>query len=375
MVARKTTKRAKVKPTFSRRARTGFAAAPQDNFRNFNDYVRTEVDKKDVISKIKSYIRKVVPKADARIAMDAPEWSFAGLPLLASTIVWKEMDKEFPAWWDADKVLNKHVKELLARGRAKQAEKANKPEETGPVKKTIQEIIQERTSEFIGGIDNVVDNWETAGDYSVYDELKKIDAPYNMAKTAFVYYTPQINEINELINDKPEDLIEAYSGWSTSRRKKYLKFLTELCAEIEKYMASKKALRATRKPKVKTADKQVEKLNYAKESKEYKLTSITPTSIIGAMRLYTFNTKYRELTEYVCQKAIGFEVKGTTILGLDADLCRSTRLRKPDEFIPIILSKSSTQINKEWSKLTTKTSKNVNGRINKDVIILRALAK
>ena len=375
MVARKTTKRAKVKPTFSRRARTGFAAAPQDNFRNFNDYVRTEVDKKDVISKIKSYIRKVVPKADARIAMDAPEWSFAGLPLLASTIVWKEMDKEFPAWWDADKVLNKHVKELLARGRAKQVEKANKPEETGPVKKTIQEIIQERTSEFIGGIDNVVDNWETAGDYSVYDELKKIDAPYNMAKTAFAYYTPQMNEINELVNDKPEDLLEAYSSWSTSRRKKYLKFLTELCAEIEKYMASKKALRATRKPKVKTADKQVEKLNYAKESKEYKLTSITPTSIIGAMRLYTFNTKYRELTEYVCQKAIGFEVKGTTILGLDADLCRSTRLRKPDEFIPIILSKSSTQINKEWSKLTTKTSKNVNGRINKDVIILRALAK
>ena len=93
------------------------------------------------------------------------------------------------------------------------------------------------------------------------------------------------------------------------------------------------------------------------------------------MRLYTFNTKYRELTEYVCQKTIGFEVKGTTILGLDADLCRSTRLRKPDEFIPTILSKSSTQINKEWSKLTTKTSKNVNGRINKDVIILRALAK
>tara|TARA_R100000541_G_scaffold1705_5_gene6597 strand:+ start:13258 stop:14385 length:1128 start_codon:yes stop_codon:yes gene_type:complete len=375
MVARKTARKVKVKPTFSRRAQTGFAAAPQDNFRDFNDYVRTEVDKKDVISKIKSYIRKSVPKADARIAMDAPEWSFAGLPLLASTIVWKEMDKEFPAWWDADKVLKKHVKELLARGRAKQAEKANKPEEAGLVKKTIQEIIQERTSEFIGGIDNIVDNWETAGDYSVYDELKKIDAPYNMAKTAFAYYTPQVNEINELVNDKPEDLLEAYSSWSTSRRKKYLKFLTELCAEIEKYMASKKALRATRKPKVKTADKQVEKLNYAKESKEYKLTSITPTSIIGAMRLYTFNTKYRELTEYVCQKAIGFEVKGTTILGLDADLCRSTRLRKPDEFIPAILSKSSTQINKEWSKLTTKISKNVNGRINKDVIILRALAK
>jgi len=375
MVARKTARKVKVKATFSRRARTGFAAAPQDNFRDFNDYVRTEADKKDVISKIKSYIKTVLPKADARIAMDAPEWSFAGLPLLASTIVWKEMDREFPVWWDAEKVLKKHVNELLSRGRAKQAEKSNKPEEAGLVKKTIQEIIQERTSDFIASVDNIVDSWETAGDYSVYDELKKIDAPYNMAKTAFAYYTPQMNEINELVNDKPEDLLEAYSNWSTSRRKKYLKFLTELCAEIEKYMASKKALRATRKPKVKTADKQVEKLKFLKESKEYKLTSITPTSIIGAMRIYTFNVKYREITEYVCEKAIGFEVKGTTIVGLDADLCRSTRLRKPDEFIPAILSKSSTQINKDWSKLTTKTTKNVNGRINKDVIILRALAK
>ena len=79
MVARKTARKVKVKPTFSRRARSGFEAAPQDNFRDFNDYVRTEVDKKDVISKIKSYIRKAIPKADVRIAMDAPEWSFAGL--------------------------------------------------------------------------------------------------------------------------------------------------------------------------------------------------------------------------------------------------------------------------------------------------------
>jgi hypothetical protein len=93
------------------------------------------------------------------------------------------------------------------------------------------------------------------------------------------------------------------------------------------------------------------------------------------MRLYTFNVKYKELTEYVCQKSIGFEVKGTTILGLDADLSRSTKLRKPDDFIKAVLTKSANQIRKEWSELTTKTKDKVNGRINKDTILVRVMAK
>ena len=74
-------------------------------------------------------------------------------------------------------------------------------------------------------------------------------------------------------------------------------------------------------------------------------------------------------------ESIGFEVKGTTILGLDADLSRSTKLRKPDDFIKAVLTKSANQIRKEWSELTTKTKDKVNGRINKDTILVRVMAK
>tara|TARA_Y100000389_G_scaffold169851_1_gene176474 strand:+ start:13382 stop:14515 length:1134 start_codon:yes stop_codon:yes gene_type:complete len=367
----------KSKKTFSRKARTGFAAAPTDSFRNFNDYIRVDVDKKDVIAKIKGYLKITLSKSDAALANQAPDWAFSGLPLLASTIAWKEMDNEFPSWWDAEKVLSKHVRELVQRGKRKLAEAENKDESVDIPRKSIQEIVQERTSEFIGGIDVVIDNWDTMIDdksFSIYDELKKIDAPYNMAKTVYEYYTPQLKEMQELINNKSEDLVEAYSHMSVRDRKQFAKFLEQIVSDADKFMTAKKATRKARKPKVKTADKQVEKVKYLKDSNEFKIASINPSSVIGAMRVYVFNVKYKALTELVCQQRGGFTVKGTTLQGIDVEQSRSTKLRKPELFLPIVLSKTPKQIDKEWGNLTTKTNDG-NGRLNSDTIILRAINK
>ena len=87
-----------------------------------------------------------------------------------------------------------------------------------------------------------------------------------------------------------------------------------------------------------------------------------------------FNTKTRVITEYVTNSAKGFEVSGTTLKNIDTSSSRSTRLRKPDAFLPIILKKTANQINKEWQSLTTKTTV-PNGRINKDTVLLRVLDK
>jgi len=380
MVARKLKVAKKAKVSFSRRKSTGFAAAPQSNFRDFNDYCRTDLDKKDCSSKIKSYLKLTLPKAQAQIALQAPEWAFTSIPFVAATIAWKEMKNEFPVWWDAEKCLNRHVGEIVERGKATGAKKEIEVLVPGLVKKSIQDIVKEKTSEFIAGIEAIIDGYTPSDHknqmtYSVYTEMKKIDAPYNMAKAIVDYYTPQRDEVKELIDMKTPDLVEAYAFLSIPERKKWLEFLNLLITDAEKYMASKKAIRATRAPKVKTADKQVEKMKYAKDSSEFKLTSINPTSIIGAMRLYTFNVKSRTLSEYVCEKAVGFEVKGTTLVGIDNDLSRSVRLRKPDEFMPTVLSKNANLINKEWMTLKTKTSNDINGRINKDTILIRVMAK
>lgn len=80
------------------------------------------------------------------------------------------------------------------------------------------------------------------------------------------------------------------------------------------------------------------------------------------------------LTEYVSSSTSGFEVKGTSIKNIDVEQSKSVRLRKPELFLPIVLSKTVKQISNEWGKLTTKSSV-PNGRINKDTILLRVMDK
>ena len=96
--------------------------------------------------------------------------------------------------------------------------------------------------------------------------------------------------------------------------------------------------------------------------------------IVGKKRLLTFNTKYKELCKYVTEDPRGFTVKGTTIQNFDADISRSIKLRKPDEFLPIAQNKTAKQIDTAWKGLTTKTGKPT-GRLNAETILLRMFEK
>ena len=143
-----------------------------------------------------------------------------------------------------------------------------------------------------------------------------------------------------------------------------------MLGDLDKIKAASKATRKPRKPQVRTADKQIKQLKYLKEDNDYKLVSVDPLTVPGSYRLYTFNVKNRELCEYVTTAANGFEIKGTTIQNFDPDQSRKTRLRKPNEFLPIALKKTPNQINKEFNKLSTKVNE-PSGRINGDTILLR----
>jgi hypothetical protein len=80
------------------------------------------------------------------------------------------------------------------------------------------------------------------------------------------------------------------------------------------------------------------------------------------------------VTEYVTESTNGFEISGSTIKNFTKGLSRTICLRKPLDFLPIVLQKTPKQINDAWQTLKTKT-KVPNGRINKDTILLRVLDK
>jgi len=373
------TKRKKVKKTFSRRLHTTWAGCPIDSFWAFKDHARMEIDKKEVAKTLRAYVRENFKK-EKETLLAAPEWAFTMAYYVGATIEWEKLGHEFPEKWDAKGAINRYIDELRQHGKRALEEKPKTDVVPEIRKPSIAEIIANRTRDFIGAIEEVIDDFYKGihidiENYSVFNELQKVDAPYNMAKSVYDYYTPILAEAEEINSKKcPADLAEGYSHWNAKKKREYEALLKAIVADAESYMLSKKAKRAVRIAKPQTADKQVKSFKYAKDSAEFKLTSINPVQIIGAQRLYTFNVKSRMLTEYLCKSGKGFEVKGSTLQHVDDLNSRQVRLRKPEEMLPTVLKKQPKEVEKVWKTLTTKTS-TPNARINKDTIILRVLDK
>lgn len=371
---------------FARRPKTGLAAAPVTSFQDFNYYIRNECDNKEISTTIKNYIKEIFPKNEASyLITHNPEWMFYHPVWIASSILWLKKEFPLPDNWNFTRAWDEYVENLKKKAEENYVETDDKdtPE---VVRKSPTEIIKEKTNDYLGeNVEGLIDDFIAGkhdGKFSMFNELKKVEASAQMARNIKDVYTPLQADLQELVDlptasqqdDMQSQLAEGYSFMSKPQQKKFLAFITEIINDCDNFLNTKKATRKTRVKKPRTADKQVAKLKYKKEDNEYKLASIDPMSIPGSFRLYVFNTKNRTLSELVTIKADGLEVKGTTIQGIDVEQSRSTKLRKPEDFLKIVLKKTPLQINKEWSNLTTKTTA-ANGRINEDTILLRVVDK
>ena len=246
--------------------------------------------------------------------------------------------------------------------------------------KTAIEILAEKTSDFIAKVEWVVDQYISGvqseiQDYSVYDELKKINAPKTLVQRVIEYYTPLLNELEELVTHKTPDLLEGYKHLKTVASKRdYLAFIKNIIDECQKFLNASVAakVRAVRQPRVKKkipVEKLVARVKYQKESNEYKLTSINPVNIIGALDVYLFNTKYRRLVQLVAASVEGFSIKGTTIINI-SDTCSSKTLRKPEDALMEFGKATKARASKMFIDLKTKAG-SANGRLNEETIILK----
>lgn len=201
-------------------------------------------------------------------------------------------------------------------------------------------------------------------------QLHKIKgAGINMFKEKIQF---EYDLVSDAYHKKCEQAVEAYSHIKKGDQRKMLDLLTGILDDIDRLKANTKVTRIPRAKKPKASDKQIEKLNYKAQDDEAKLVSINPIMIPGKNKLFVYNTKQRVITVYSNDSAAGFEVKGSTVYNWDDKTSMSTTLRKPDDILPQILTKTEKQIEKVLSSLTTKVKKPT-GRINKDCILLRVL--
>lgn len=360
------------------RAKTGLAAAPLDSFSKLRFYFHYEMDAKEISPIIKGWIKSEFSKEDAKAILANPEYHFTMHAHFAACIFWNslnlEIDDEHYKKWPT--VAHSYYEDILESGKAILKEKAESTSDsTSNVVKLNphQRLMNKINDTIMTDIELLFEDWADGEKNSLdlYAQFKKHGLTGSATEPVRKQVELQLTEYRDAYSGDCADAVEGWSHVTKPELKRRIKALEEMLSDLDKIKNAAKATRKTRIKKPRAADKQVDKLQYLKESNEYKIVSILPIQIIGSMRLYVFNTKTRELIEYISESVSGFEVKGTTLQNI-SNASRKTRLRKPEEFLGIVQSKTPRQIDNEWQKLTTKTSK-PNGRINTDCVLLRSL--
>ncbi len=250
--------------------------------------------------------------------------------------------------------------------------------EQTPTKPVVS--IQQRQKAKI--LETIMDDWDTVidgwleGDFKPTFDAYKLFKQYGLKGSALNMFKAIVDQeyvpVKDAHDKTCDQAVEAFSHISKSNLSKMMTTMENVFEDLDKLKTANKAAKIPRVKKPKTSDVQVKNLKYKVEDIDAKLMSINPVMIPGKEVLFVYNTKTRKLTQYSTNSTKGFEVSGTTIKNI-GDESRVTTLRKPDDILPLILSKTIKQIDKQvWDTLTTKVSV-PNGRINADCILLRVL--
>lgn len=277
--------------------------------------------------------------------------------------------------WVFDDVERTKVTEELARVEKKMdaIRKAEKKAEKkkGPVVKSVTV-----NSPILGELDDIEDSFilgEKVEEYKIFERQQiHNDTKHNLEKWVKPWLDQRIEEL-ELHKAGDKEVKEGLN-MSARRRNQILKLYTQIRADLETMLATKKK-RAPAKRKMskeQEALKMSKGFKYLKSDSEFSIESIRPTDIIGAKVLYMFNTKNREL--HVLTSPDGFGGKGMAITNFDAENSFKIKLRKPEDILPVVLKKTTLQTQRELDKLTTKKGE-TNGRTNAYMVLLKVAMK
>jgi len=363
------------------RARTGLAGVPIDKgFDAVKDYFHLQVDKKDCISQVKTWVKKNFPQPSKYILANS-EYHFT-MTHHAATAFWYNNDLHKTVESDKAPDFLSHLFDrmtpLIEKGKIiykeKQAERKAKSNiiTISPQEKLVNKINNTIMQELLELEDKWIDGDEAT--INIYDRFKY----HGLTNTAISHVKPMIEgwllDYEDAYHKRCDQAVEGYSHLKRSTLNQRIKICTAMLEDLERIRSATKASRNVKIKRPKSVDKQVAKVQYKKEDNDFKIVSINPIQIPTKTRLYAFNTKSKMVIEYVTESPNGFEISGSTIKNISTGLSRTVCLRKPLDFLPIVLQKTPKQINDAWETLKTKT-KVPNGRINKDTILLRVLDK
>lgn len=237
---------------------------------------------------------------------------------------------------------------------------------------TIQDRLNEKTSEIIGELEGIYDDITTGvkNPTKLYDFLVANNVVQSQLGKYEELYNKRKAELELAQTKQDEQVKEGYSHYKAADFKRVIGWIDDLLGAVEQYRGVKKATKKARVKKAPSKEKLVAKLKYAKEDKGLKIVSINPADIIGASELWVYNTKTRKLGKYVCASYQTLNIKGTSITGFDTDKSVSKTLRKPEEKLKEFAKAGKIQLRKFLEDIKATEAK-LNGRISTDIVLLR----
>ncbi len=258
------------------------------------------------------------------------------------------------------------VQSVIERAEPEEAEFIASPEQVAH-RPTIQDRLNEKTSELIGELEGMYDELEG---FKPYDWFVAKNVVQSQLGKYEAVYTKRREELELAQSKQDEQLKEAYSHYKAADFKKRTAWINDLLTAIEQYRGVKKATKKLRVKKAPSKEKVVAKLKYAKDDKSLKVVSINPADIVGAAELWVYNVKTRKLGKYVSASYQTLGVKGTSITGFDTDKSVAKTLRKPEEQLKEF-AKAGKVVLRTFIKDIKAVETKLNGRISEDVLLLR----
>lgn len=239
---------------------------------------------------------------------------------------------------------------------------------------SIQDRINNKASELIAELEEQIDLLMVNGtnSFNVGNWLRNHNVKPQIASKIASYYRPLYIELYDAFEGKDKELKEAYKHLKKLQLKSRVEFVRSILAAAEARSIVERASRKPRKKKEKPAATLVAKMKYLTEDTSLNIKSIKPTEVVGAQQLWVFNVKYRNLTVYNAMSHAGLSVKGTTLIGFDEKTSITKKVRKPEPVLKTITDGGKVVLRKAMDNIKCK-AKVANGRLNTEVILLRAI--
>ena len=259
------------------------------------------------------------------------------------------------------------------------------PVEEKPKRPSIQDRMRKRLMYIVGDIDDAFENvWARDEDpkkFKAYHYFLSNDIPGAFMKMlkqqVDVYIDEQVKGL-EYRDIKPkdrtneqQDYVEGFESYSKSQMKQHIAWWERVYKDCELWEANKKKQRKPRKYKPPSKEKLAAKVKYKPEDKDLKLVSEQPINLPGCTAVVVFNTKNRKLGIYeATHKHHGLTLKGTTLLNYDLSTALQKTVRKPQDVLEKLNTGGLQAIKNTFNALSTTETK-LNGRLNKETILLR----